>query len=175
MRFVGAVGFGLLLLAVAEVVVFVLIAQQIGAAWALGIALALSVLGGWLVQREGARGWRRFRDAVGERRPPGAEAADGFVGLTGALLLAIPGFLSGAAGLLLLFPPVRAVARAGLRRTTERRIPATTAGDLFGPRRVRREPTPGDRVAPGDPPAPTATQPAPSDEVIEGEIIDPRS
>lgn len=200
MRLVGAVGFGLLLLGIIEVVVFILIAQQIGLGWAFAVAVVGSVLGGWLVRREGVRGWRRFRDAVGERRPPGVEASDGFVGLTGALLLAMPGFVSGAAGLLLLFPPVRTLARTGLRRTAERRIPAAAAGDLFGPRRVRRMPTPEPAPGPTAPPpatggtaslgrrpagpAPDATPgsasgstagSAPGGDVIEGEIIDPRA
>lgn len=144
----------------AEIVLFIVAARWIGVAWTLGLALAVSVFGAWLLRREGVRGWRRFRAALAEHRPPGVEVSDGLVGLAAAVLLVVPGFLTGVVGLLLLLPPVRALARASIRRGAERRIPSTAAGDLFGPRRVRTQ-------------APTQAAPDPGASVLEGEIVDP--
>ncbi|PSK62265.1 hypothetical protein B0E53_05830 [Micromonospora sp. MH33] len=123
-----------------------------------------------LLRREGMRAWRGFRAAVESRQPPGQQVTDGLVGLVGALLLALPGLVSGAVGLLLLVPPVRRLARAGVRRATERRVSSMVAGDLFGPRRVRVR-----RGAPQTAPTPEQ-QPQPVVEpgrAIEGEIIEP--
>lgn len=149
--------FGLLVAAglvtlVAEVLVFAAVARWVGVVWALLAILATSVLGGWLVRREGVRSWRRFRAALDQRRPPGREVSDGLVGLVGALLLAVPGFVTDVIGVLLLAPPLRWVARDRLERTAQRRISPALAGDLFGPRRVRAR-----RVRTRGPAAPTGT------------------
>src|SRR3954465_15352660 len=113
---------GLLLLAVAEIAVFVTVVHAIGAGWALLILVASSILGFALLRREGVRGWRAFRAAAESGRPPGPEVSNSLVGLLGALLLAIPGFLPALAGLILLVPPGRTLARHGVERLTERRM-----------------------------------------------------
>jgi UPF0716 protein FxsA len=137
MRLFGLASILLIVFAIAEIVVFVLLAKAIGLGWAILIALATSLLGAFLLRREGARGWRRFRAAVTEGRPPGREATDGLTGLLGALLLLAPGFIGDAIGLLLLAPPLRALARAGVRRAAETRFSPAVAGQVFGPKLVR--------------------------------------
>jgi UPF0716 protein FxsA len=174
MRLLGVTAVLLIVLGVAEVVVFVLIAKGVGLLWAILAALVTSILGMWLLRREGARGWRRFREAVREGRPPGREGVDGVVGLIGALLLLSPGFITDVFGLLLLAPPVRAAARSGVRRFAERRISPSVAGQVFGPRqvRVRRPRTARPEESPtvvAEPPPPPAGGPPPA---IEGEIVD---
>ncbi|KAB1911153.1 FxsA family protein [Micromonospora sp. AMSO31t] len=158
----------LLLLALVELAVFVLVGRGIGFGFAVLLVFAASLLGLVLLRREGMRAWRGFRAAVESRQPPGQQVTDGLVGLLGALLLALPGLVSGAVGLLLLVPPVRRLARSGVRRATERRVSSMVAGDLFGPRRVR--------VRRGAPPPTPAPQPPPVAEpgrAIEGEIVEP--
>jgi len=166
---------GLLLLAVAEISVFVAVVHALGALWALLIIAASSVAGLVLLRREGIRGWRGFRAAAEAGRPPGPQVSNSLVGLLGALLLAVPGFISAVAGLLLVLPPGRNLARRGVERATERRVPASVAGDLFGPRHVRvRQSAPVDEPAPDSPSGP-ATFGAPGQivqgEVVEGEIV----
>ncbi|MET8838132.1 FxsA family protein [Micromonospora sp. NPDC004540] len=159
----------LLLLALLELTVFVLVGRGVGFGFAVLLVFAASLLGLVLLRREGMRAWRGFRAAAESGQPPGRQVTDGLVGLLGALLLALPGLVSGAVGLLLLVPPVRRLAGAGVRRATERRVSSMVAGDLFGPRRVRVR-----RGAPQ--PAPTP-QPQPVTEpgrAIEGEIVEPR-
>ncbi|WP_433199219.1 FxsA family protein [Dactylosporangium sp. CS-047395] len=165
MRGLGWAAIGAFLLVIAEITVFVLVARQIGWGWAILIGLATMALGFMLVKREGVRAWRRFRTALGEGRPAGGEVSDGLTGLLGALLLIVPGFLTDAAGLLLLAPPVRAFAGRQVRRVAERRISPAAAGDLFGPRIVRAE-----RGTPTAEPTVGTSQPG---EIVEGEIIDP--
>jgi UPF0716 protein FxsA len=151
-------------LAVVEIVGFVLVAKLAGVAWTLLLILVSTVLGVWLLRREGLRAWRRFR-AAAETGPPGREVTDGLVGLLAAVLLVVPGFLTDLVGLALLVPPVRAAARAGMQRSAERRMTSAEAGDLFGPRRVRV------RRGPPGPPGASST-PVIDGEVIEGEVVD---
>ncbi|MEU3456249.1 FxsA family protein [Micromonospora sp. NPDC006766] len=160
----------LLLLAVLELIVFVLVGRAVGFGVALLLVFGASLLGVALLRREGMRAWRGFRAAVDSGQPPGQRVTDGLVGLAGALLLALPGLITGAVGLLLLVPPVRRWVRAGTQRATERRVSSMVAGDLFGPRRVRVY-----RGAPQEPPATPQQQPAGEPgAAIEGEIVEPR-
>jgi UPF0716 protein FxsA len=162
---------GLLLLAVAEIAVFVTVVHAIGAGWSILLLAATTVLGLTLLRREGIRGWRAFRAAAETGRPPGAQVSNSLVGLLGALLLALPGLISSAVGLLLVLPPFRTLARRGMQRAAERHVSSAVAGDLFGPRRVRvRRGTPTD-----DAPAAPAQAARPAaiveGEVVEGEIV----
>jgi UPF0716 protein FxsA len=183
MRPLGVLAVAAVALLVLEIVVFVGVVKLIGLGWAVLLAVLTSLIGGWSLRREGMRGWRRFRSAVADGRPPGGEAADGVTGLAGALLLTVPGFVTDAVGLLLLVPPVRAAARGGVAALAQRRIPSALAGDLFGPRRVRvrrgpsvptppppQQPGPGSGATPGSQPG-VERGPGPPG-ALEGEIVD---
>ncbi|MGN9893697.1 FxsA family protein [Micromonospora sp. L31] len=177
-RYLRFVPPALLLAVVLELAVFVGVGQVIGFGSAVLLVFAASLLGLVLLRREGMRAWRGFRSSVEARQPPGRQVTDGLVGLLGALLLATPGLVSGVVGLLLLVPPVRRLARAGVQRAAERRVSSMVAGDLFGPRtvRVRRgasrpasEPTVDGQVVDAGPP-----QVVDGGRAIEGEIVEPR-
>jgi UPF0716 protein FxsA len=161
---------GLLLAVLLELAVFVVVGRAIGFGSALLAVFAVSLLGLVLLRREGMRAWRGFRAAAEAGQPPGRQVTDGLVGLVGALLLAVPGLVSGLVGLLLLVPPVRGLARGGVQRAAERRVSSMVAGDLFGPRRVRVR-----RGAPQPAPRPTPEAPTVIDagRAIEGEIVEP--
>ncbi|WP_327651754.1 FxsA family protein [Micromonospora aurantiaca] len=167
----------LLLLALLELTVFVLVGRAVGFGVAVLLVFGASLLGLVLLRREGMRAWRGFRAAAQAGRPPGAEVTDGLVGLLGALLLALPGLVSGVVGLLLLVPPLRRLAGGGVRRATERRVSSMVAGDLFGPRRVRvyrgaPQPAPEPAPAPSPGPAPSPQPVTDPGKAIEGEIVD---
>jgi UPF0716 protein FxsA len=162
-RLIGLAGIGLLAAIAAEIVVFVLVAHWLGVGLALVLLVATSLLGGWLLRREGSRAWRKLREAGLNGRPVGADASRGLPGLLSGLLLAVPGFITDAVGLALLVPPVRRLAGVGAQRLAERQLSSAVAADLFGPRRVR--------VRPG---RPFRASPQPGGSPIEGEIIDPR-
>ncbi|MDQ2621985.1 MAG: FxsA family protein [Actinomycetota bacterium] len=96
---------------VAELFVMIQVAQAIGFFWMLFL-LFCSAVGGMLVLRHrGKAHWQRLRGAVSDRKPPAREAFDGVMITTGALLLMIPGFITSAIGLFLLFPPTRFLIR----------------------------------------------------------------
>jgi UPF0716 protein FxsA len=156
-RRLGLIGIGLVVTAAIEITLLVFVAHRIGFGLTALLVLAGVLLGGWLLRREGARGWRALRESAAAGRPIGPEVSDGLVGLLGAMLFVIPGFVTDLLGVALLLPPVRRGARVVVRRSVERRFSSAVAGDLFGPRQVRvrvRRTTPED----GEP--------------IEGEIVD---
>ena len=112
----------LLLLAVAlEITVLVLVGQAVGVLPTLGLLLAAGALGVWLLRREGRRTLREFSEATRERRPPTRELSDGVLVAAGGVLILLPGFVSDVAGLLVLFPPTRAIARHRMERAAGRR------------------------------------------------------
>jgi UPF0716 protein FxsA len=176
MRRAGAVAIALVAIVIAEIVVFVAMVKLIGLAWTLLLLIATSLAGGWLGRREGVRSWRRFRAALVEGRPPGREATSGLLGLVGALLLLLPGFLTDIVGALLILPPTRAFAAAGVQRAAEHRISPALAGDFFGPRRVRvrrGRATPAGSPTGGPSTSGPSTPGAPAGAItaIEGEIV----
>jgi UPF0716 protein FxsA len=157
-------------LAVIEIAVFVAVVHAVGAGWALLALVVASFAGLALLRREGIRGWRAFRAAAEAGRPPGAQVSNSLVGLLGALLLAVPGFVTAVAGLLLILPPGRGLARNGVERFTERRVSSAVAGDLFGPRKVRVRRGGYDDVA-SEPQRQTTPAARIEGEVVEGEIV----
>ena len=76
------------------------------------------MLGSLLLSHQGRGAWRRFNEALAQRRFPGREVADGAMIVIGGTLLLTPGFVTDVAGLLPLIPPSRAIVRRLLRRFT---------------------------------------------------------
>ena len=116
------------------------VGEWIGVVPTLLLLLLDAVLGSWLLKREGRAAWRRFNQALAEKRIPGKEVADGFLVILGGALLIAPGFLTDIVGALLLIPVTRAVARRVLRRWTVGRVavvgfPGAMGGFGNGPRR----------------------------------------
>jgi UPF0716 protein FxsA len=106
----------------AELAVLIAVGDVIGVLPTLLLLLAVSVAGAWLAKREGLAAWRRFQLALAEARVPTVEVADGAMILLAGALLLTPGFLTDVAGLLLLLPPTRAIARRLVPRIAERRL-----------------------------------------------------
>ena len=90
---------GIVLYAAVEIAAVVAVASWLGIGWTL-----LLLLGLVLLRREGNRAWRSFQVAVAERRPPGREVLDGMLGLLGAVLIVLPGFVTDVLALLCLLP-----------------------------------------------------------------------
>ncbi len=142
--------FGLLLLAflvvpVVELYIFVQVAGAIGFASTLFWIVAVSIIGAWLVKREGMGALRRANEKVTRGEMPTDELVNGILILFGGALMLTPGFLTDAMGLLLVFPPSRALLRGTVRRrfaTGPIVIGRGGAGFGGGP---RRPPAPGSR------------------------------
>jgi UPF0716 protein FxsA len=108
---------------IAELYVIVQVAHHVGILWTLALLLLISASGPWLVRRTGLGVWRRARVRLNEGQVPGREIVDGVLLLAAGLLLTVPGFLSGVAGVLLLLPPARAmVRRLGARWLARRAV-----------------------------------------------------
>ena len=105
-----------------ELFVLLQVGQTIGVVPTVGILIVMSVLGGWLMKREGLGVWRRMNEQVRTGRVPGKELADAALILFGGALLLTPGFLTDFLGVALLLPPTRAVVRAELLRRMARRV-----------------------------------------------------
>jgi UPF0716 protein FxsA len=112
----------------AELWVILTVGDAIGVIPTVLILLADSILGGLLLRAQGRGAWRRFVDALRTGRLPSRELADGLLIVVGGALLLTPGFLTDAAGLVLLIPPTRALVRHGLERTIASRLSVGLAG-----------------------------------------------
>ena len=154
----------LLLLPIFEIAVLVAVGKAIGGWPTFLLLVATSLLGVWMIRREGARAWRALEQAVRSGRMPAREIADGIVVLVGGGLLVAPGFVTDLLGLLLVLPFTRPVARSMLAAVISRRLVAQTER-FTGPTVTGQ---PGWEQRPPQGPRRSTS----SDEVIEGEIID---
>jgi UPF0716 protein FxsA len=100
---------------IVELYVIIQVGQAIGVLPTLALLLADALLGSLLLRHQGRGAWRRFNQAIAERRFPGREVADGLMIAVGGTLLLTPGFITDIFGLFLLIPPTRAIARRLLR------------------------------------------------------------
>jgi UPF0716 protein FxsA len=111
----------LIAVSVVEVVAFVEVAGAIGWPVAVVLLLGSSIVGVRLLRIEGRAAIARVSLAVSQRRPAGTAAVDGALGFIGAALLAVPGFVTAALGVLLLLRPTRALVRDRMSRRFARR------------------------------------------------------
>lgn len=145
-----------------EIWAIIQVGQWIGAWPTILILILDSVVGAWLVRREGGRAWRALTSAINSGKMPAKELADGALLLIGGTLMLTPGFVTDAAGLLLIAPFTRPFARRALTRVVKARLVVT--GNPFppqGPSGPGSTGNPGNnRRGPGDGP------------VVPGEVID---
>jgi len=100
-----------LVVPVLEIWVLIQVGQVIGGWPTVAVLLADSLLGAWIVRREGRRAWRNLQGALQSGRMPDRELADGALVLVGGTLLLTPGFLSDVLGFLCLLPFTRPMVR----------------------------------------------------------------
>ncbi len=119
----------LILVPIIELAVIIQVGSLIGVWWTLALLVGDSLLGAWLLMREGSRSWLRFRGAIGDGKIPAKETADGGLVISGGALLLTPGFLTDIVGLLFLFEPTRDV----IRRFALTRVISAAAKNATGP------------------------------------------
>lgn len=148
----------LLVVPLVEIYLLVQVGQVIGALPTIALLVAMSVLGAWLLRREGARTWSAFRAAMASGRVPAREVADGALVILGGALLLTPGFATDVVGLAFVLPVSRAFFRRLLTALVARRlgVPGLVGGMAAEHLRTRRS-RPGG-VGEG---------------VVEGEVVDP--
>jgi UPF0716 protein FxsA len=101
---------------VLEVLAFIEVGLAIGWLAATALLLGISIVGWQLLRQQGRAAIDRVSVAAAERRAPAAAGIDSALGLLGALLLVIPGFLTDAIGALLLLRPTRTLTRRWISR-----------------------------------------------------------
>lgn len=99
-----------------ELYLIIQVGQAIGALNTIGLLLLDSLVGGWLMKREGLAVIRRLQAQLAAGHAPGKEIVDAFLILFGGALMLTPGFATDLLGMALLLPPVRAVVRRVLAR-----------------------------------------------------------
>jgi len=128
---------------IAELYVIIQVGEAIGLWPSLALLLADALLGSFLLKHQGRGAWRRFNEALAQRRFPGKEVVDGLLIVVGGTLLLAPGFITDIFGLILLIPPTRAIVRSLLKRFTIGRFTVVGMGIPGG----------GPMRGPGDGPA----------------------
>lgn len=113
--------FGLLMLPMAEIAVFVVVGLQIGFLAALALTALTSLAGMAVIRHAGQREVDRVRSAFGDRVITRVELdGAGFLTVLGGFLLVLPGFITDVIGALLLLPATRHWIRAAMRRAVVR-------------------------------------------------------
>ncbi len=138
-----------------ELYVVLRVGASIGALNTIALLVAVGVIGSWLVKRQGLAVAGRMRQQLEAGGDPSRQLVDGFLVLAAGVLLVLPGFVSDVIGLLLLVPPVRAVAARGILRRAGRQ----RATRLVHIRSVRRTGDLIDTLATDDPAGSGAGEP----------------
>ncbi|MBB6625816.1 FxsA family protein [Nocardioides sp. KIGAM211] len=138
----------------AEIYVLIQVGQVIGPWWTILLLILDSILGSWLIKREGGRAWQALRTALDTGRMPARELADGALILVGGTLMLSPGFVTDVFGILLILPVTRPVARRLLTQLVARRLLSS---------RVSTGHVPGNANRPG---------PGSEGSVVRGEVVD---
>ena len=145
-----------ILVPIAEIYVLIQVGQVIGPWWTILLLIADSILGSWLLKREGTRAWTAFRVALGEGRMPARELADGILIVVGGTLMISPGFVTDVFGVLLILPVTRPIGRRLLAQVLARRLVFAQGAGGMPPGR------------PGN-----AHRPGPAGDVVQGDVVDP--
>lgn len=141
-----------------EIYVLIQVGQVIGPWWTILLLIADSILGTWLVKREGGRAWQALRTALDSGRMPAKELGDGALILVGGTLMLTPGFVTDALGILLILPFTRPIFRRLLTAVVAKRLLVISTG----------------AAAAGPPGFGDARRPGPRSEgpVVQGEVVD---
>ena len=133
------------------------VGRLVGPWWTIALLVLDSVVGAWLIKREGGRAWQALRQALQGGRMPARELADAALILIGGTLMLSPGFVLDIVGIVLILPFTRPVARRLLTSVVERRLVVVPA---FGPRFGTGR---GDADRPG---------PGPEGPVVRGDVVE---
>jgi UPF0716 protein FxsA len=134
-----------------ELYVIIRVGSWIGVLPTIGLLVLDSILGTWLIKREGARAWQALRERIETGRMPHRELADGALIVLGGALMLSPGFVTDVFGVLLILPVTRPLFR---------RLVLSYAGN-----RVVRGAANATGGAPGGPGAPPG-------DVVRGDVVD---
>jgi UPF0716 protein FxsA len=119
---------------IVEIYVIIQVGQWIGAIPTLLLLVLESLIGAWVVRREGRRAWEALRDTIQAGAVPGKELIDGALVLIGGTLLLTPGFVTDVVGFFFVLPFTRPLARRLVQLEVNRRA-ARRMASPYAPRR----------------------------------------
>ena len=111
-----------------ELYLIIEVSHQIGFGNTLIALLFISVIGAWMVKREGLEIIRKAQIELANGQLPGKQIVEGLLILLAGVLMLTPGFATDAIGLLLLFPLTRIMLRSFL---TRRFVKKLKTGQVF--------------------------------------------
>ncbi len=121
-RWLRYVFLALLLVPIVEIFVIIQVGRVIGGWPTVGLLVLESLLGAWLVRREGGKAWRALSGALQSGRMPSRQLADAALVLIGGTLLLTPGFVTDIVGFFFILPVTRPIARRFLEAAVTRRL-----------------------------------------------------
>lgn len=116
----------LLVVPTVEIAAIIAVGRLIGTWPTVALLVAESLLGAWLVRREGRRTWRALAQSLQTGIPPSRELADAALVLVGGTLLLTPGFVTDLVGFFFILPVTRPITRRLLEAVVARRLLAVT-------------------------------------------------
>lgn len=114
--------FAMFIVPMTEIFVFILVGKWIGAFPTLLIAILTSLLGLYLLRREGTHTYQLAQIQLQNGHLPGRAILDGVLIMIGGYLLIIPGFITDIFGLLCILPCTRNILLFWLLIWLQRRI-----------------------------------------------------
>ncbi len=125
-----------LVLPIVEIAVIIQVGQLIGVLPTVVLLVVESVLGAWLVRREGRRAWAGLRSMTSAGRSPDVVLTDAALVLVGGTLLLTPGFVTDVLGFACILPVTRPLVRRLVTRAFERRSSRSARVRLVDSKRV---------------------------------------
>jgi UPF0716 family protein affecting phage T7 exclusion len=107
---------------IVEIYVILQVGHLIGGWPTVALLVFESLLGTWIVRREGRRAWRALTATLQEGAMPDRELADAALVLVGGVLLLTPGFVTDIFGFLFVLPFTRPLVRRLLTAYAGRRV-----------------------------------------------------
>jgi UPF0716 family protein affecting phage T7 exclusion len=161
-----------LVVPIVEIYVILQVGHLIGGWPTVGLLVAESLLGAWIIRREGRRAWRALTTTFREGGLPDRELADAALVLVGGVLLLTPGFVTDVFGFLFVLPFTRPAVRWALSAYVGRRVRAAqsrSAGMFEGLAGMQ-----GARPRTGAEEGAAASQGGPGSDprVVRGEVIE---
>ena len=123
-----------IVLPIVEISVAIAVAHHIGGLNTVALLALISIAGYWLAKLEGFSVIRQIQQQLANRTVPTSGLIEGALVFVGGVLLVVPGFVTGALGLFLLFPLTRHTVGRVLKRRfgiQVRRIGPTDNGDVI--------------------------------------------
>ena len=166
----------LLIVPVVEIAAIIAVGRVIGGWQTLLLLVLESLLGAWIVKREGSRTWTALQEALRSGRMPSRQLSDAALVLIGGTLLLTPGFVTDIVGFFFILPLTRPITRIWLETVVARKLLGPmgewpTSGPDPAPG-TGGGPAPGTGGGPASGPFPPGAGRSGGPDVIPGEVVD---